>query len=44
MSTPTVRLPLPDYPWESEPDDAELGWEDRDVPIDIYGNTEEEPE
>jgi hypothetical protein len=40
---PFTRIPLPDYPWEHEPDDAELGWED-DVPVDIYGNTEEEPE
>lgn len=30
-------------PWEWEPDDVELGWENDDtVPINIYGETEEE--
>lgn len=42
--SPFVRIPLPDYAWEHEPDDIELGWEPDSVPINIYGETEEEPE
>jgi hypothetical protein len=39
--TPFVRLPPP--LWEGEPCDEELGWADDDsVPINIYGETEEE--
>jgi hypothetical protein len=47
--SPYIRIvPAMDqgYPTQSEewePTDEELGW-DGDVPIDIYGNTEEEPE
>jgi hypothetical protein len=38
--TPFVRLPPV---WEDEPTDEELGWADDDsVPINIYGETEEE--
>jgi hypothetical protein len=28
--------------WEEEPTDEELGWELTEVPINIYGETEEE--
>lgn len=30
------------YFFDEEPSDEELGW--GEVPVDIYGNTEEEPE
>ena len=41
--TPLIRLPSPEF--EQEPTDEELGWWDDDsVPVNIYGETEEEPE
>lgn len=43
MSSPIVKQQPP--LWEEEPTDEELGWADGDdVPINIYGETEEEPE
>lgn len=42
MNAPLIRLPTTD---ELEPTDEELGWWDDDsVPINIYGETEEEPD
>lgn len=35
------REPLPDYPWEQYPDEDPDAWND-DIPVNIYGETEDE--